>query len=345
MKRRFAAYAGLTAAFAAGVAAAQDDALRITPVPAIGTAVADIARSSEQMAEGTVVGGGRWLRVVYRSGVPIAGFVAPMRGASYNPVDMMAFELPASPDPARAEIDLSASPSWNPSEKPYLVTLASPASALPPEIQGVEFVAAGAGDVAGAFIRHLAGRESYVISTYHHLRGYRVLGVGLVPIAVALFAIACVASIVLRRGAAITGLLAVALGAQLLYGARVGIDLVRLSAAHGFEWTSRGTYGEAGSMYDLADAVREDADGREDARLAVCFDSTDYFAKILRYRLLPIPVDMTTDGAVPPTHVAVVRKIDWTFDGGRLRCGSIDAPATLVREFPDGSRLFELLAP
>lgn len=338
MDRRFVGCAGVAALLAAGVAFAQQDVVRIAPVPALGTEIADVARTSEQMAEGTVVGAGRWLRIAYRSGVPIVGFVAPMRGSQYNPVDMLRFDLPET-DAAVVEIDLAASSSWNPTEKTYLVSLASPASALSPEIQGVEIVP-GAGGVAGAAAWHLMAPESFAISTYHRLRGYRVLGVGVVPTLAVLFAAACGIVAVRRRAAALASLLGLALGMQLLYGARVGADLVRLSFAHGREW-SRGSYAEAGSAHALADAVREIAD-EQDVRLAVCFDSTDYAAKLLRYDLYPIPVAWTGEIARDATHVAVVRKIDWSFEDGRLRCGDMNVDATLLEEFPDGSRLFFL---
>ena len=158
---------------------------------------------------------------------------------------------------------------------------------------------------------------------------------GVVPVLV----VAIVLLVLWKRKAALFPLLGIAFGAQMLYGARSDFDLTRLSLAHASEWFGSGTYAEAGSTYALADAVRE---LESDVQLAICFDSTDYFAKLLRYDLLPMPVQIGTEGLLQPTHIAVVRKIDWSFEDGHLKCGSIDAPATLLQEFPDGSRLFQL---
>ncbi len=338
MKRRLLGCLGCIAMTTSGVAYAQSDVLRITPVPALGTEVANIARASEQMAEGTVVGGGRWLRVTYTSDAGLSGFVAPMLGAQYNPVDMLRFDLPSADAASTVDVDLSASPSWNPTEKTYLIVLASPASETPPEVLGVEILPGG---VVGAFFRHFASPESFVISTYHQLRGYRILGIGLVPVLALLFALACVALMIRWKAAAFLPLLGLALTAQLLYGARVAVDQLRLSAVHAMEW-SNGTYGEAGSTYELAEAVRETAKEQPDMTLGVCFDSTDYFAKLLRYDLLPIPVVWTGNAIADATHVAVIRKIDWSYDDGRLRCGELNVPAALLEEFSDGSRLFSL---
>lgn len=326
---------------AASAASAQERILpagrQVVPVPALGAAVAEIARNAGQMAEGTIQGGGRWLRIAYRSDAPIAGFVVPFQGeAVYNPLDMLRFDLPA--EGTTVDVDLSVSPSWSAAPKTYLLMFSAPAGGTPPEISGIEILPATAGDSVGAAAAHALETESFVVSTYHRLRGYRVLGHDVLPVAFALLLLA-VGFVVLRTKAdAAVPLFGLALVAHVLFGARVDLDLARLTASHLAEWTSAGTYGEAGDTYALA---RDITELPTDARVAVCFDSTDYFAKLLRYLALPITVTIGT-GDPGATHVAVVRKIDWSYEAGRLRCGSIDAPATLLAEFPDGSRLFAL---
>ena len=321
----------------APAALAQEAIPRIVPVPAIGSDIAEIARTSGQTAEGGVTGGGRWLRVAYASEAPLTGFVVPLLGgAQYNPVDMLRFDLPASPN-ATVDVDLSASPSWSASSKDYMVVFA--AGDIAPEIQGIGIVPASYGDSIGAFFRHAFASEGFVVSTYHMLRGYRILGVGLVPVLAVLVLLAAAGLAVWKKKEAAFPLLGLAFIAQLAYGARIDLDLARLTVGHAGGWFHEHDYAEAGSMYALADAVK-DLEG--DVRLAVCFDSTDYFAKLLRYLLLPIPAQIGTDGPMKPTHVAIVRKIDWTYEEGRLKCGSIDAPAELLEGFPDGSSLYAL---
>ena len=338
MKRGFLAAAAWF--LVASTAVAQDAApVQIVPVPALGGEIAEIARMADQMAEGTVLGGGRWLRIGYVSAVPMVGFVVPMASdTQYNPLDMLRFDLPATGG-ATVDVDLSASTSWSAAPATYRIMLSSPAFDTPPQVTGVEIVPAGAGDTFAALVAHASQPESFIVSTYHRLRGYRMLGLDPLPVLAGIVLIACVAFMLWKKGAALPWLLGVALAAHFLYGARVDLDLARLTTTHLGEWFGSHRYAEAGSTYALADAVRE-VDSWEGARLGICFDSTDYFAKLLRYDLLPMNVNMTTDG--DPTHVAVVRKIDWSYENGRLRCGSIDAPATLLREFPDGSRLFAL---
>lgn len=341
VKRFVLGAAALVCVLVAMPTAAQEAITRITPVLALGRSVVDIARTSDQLAEGMVSGGGRWLRMTYQSNVPLAGFVVPMQdGEQYNPIDMLAFDLPLHVTAATVDIDLSVSSSWSPSSTVYLVTLASPPTDTPPSVLEVSILPADGSDILIATLRHMTVPEAWVVSTYHQLRGYRVLGVGAVFILAVLIVLACGGMLVVHRKRAALPLLLLALSVHLLYGARVGIDLLRLSVAHLAEWHRQGTYGEAGDTFALAEAVR--LLDTPDVRLATCFDATDYFAKLLRYHVLPTPVQIGTDGPLQPTHVAVLRMIHWSYEDGRLRCGSIDAPARLVAEFPAGSRLFVL---
>lgn len=312
------------------------------PVPALGSEIADIARSVENMGEGVVTGGGRWLRITYKSDVPIAGFIVPLReGAQYNPLDMLRFDLPERWIATTVDIDLSVSPSWNAVPKDYRLTMASPAAETAPVVSQLQILPADATDTASAFVRHMTEPESFVISTYHYLRGYRILGTNALPILATVFALVCIALALWKRTMVFMPLVVLAFGAHLAYGARVDVDLVRLSAAHAQAWAADETYEEAGQTYAVARLIASQA-LLGDVRVATCFDSTDYTAKVLRYAVLPVPVQIGTTGDMVPTHVAVMNSIDWAYESGRLRCGAIDAPAVLLREFSDGSRLFSL---
>jgi hypothetical protein len=66
----------------------------------------------------------------------------------------------------------------------------------------------------------------------------------------------------------------------------------------------------------------------------------NFYPKMLRYFLYPIPVSTELKDIPRATHVVVASKLQWSYDGKTLVCGAIAKPAKEIATFPDGSVLF-----
>ncbi len=321
-----------------GTAFAQENVTRITPIRAVDANPIETIRASEQLAEGEAEGAGRWLRIEYRSTSELVGLVAPFRtGTAYEPKEMLQFILPAAAEGSTVDIDLAVGPRWSPGNQRYFLAFSSSTTGDFPEILGIGFVPATMLDSASALWSQLLKREPFIISTYHFLQGYRLLGVPLAVLVAVVLVIVCSAYGVLHREQAAYGLVVIALLFHLSYGVKVGLDLARITAADAAAWIATGEYGEAKSTYSIVDALEKKAGVTS---LAVCTDSTDYEMKLMRYFLHPLPVSLVRDEIITPSHVVVLKKIEWSFVNGRLKCGSIDMQAERVATFPNGSELF-----
>ena len=302
-----------------------------------------ILAANRQSTEGIVEGPGDTLRIFYGSSVPLEGFLAPLlEGGSYNHGDMLYFHLPPSAD-GQALVDITAIPSWSPRHAAYFLTFVSASEETDAVFREITLSSDNSlPHLFGVILRHFFTPERFRVSSFHLLFGYRILNIPFtVMIGLLLFlAVGCVLYAKRASTALLPTGLATILCFLLLYQARFAVDLGVLSFRHLREWYGQHTYAQAGSMYAIAEEMPRDTQG-----IVVCFDSTDYDGKLLRYLLSPIPVYLANQSNRPFDRIYVSKKLDWSYEDGILTCGDVHAPAQLEQEFPDGSSLFSLTRP
>lgn len=300
------------------------------------TALADLMAAARSSVSIEVRGNGDRLVLSYTSAGPVDLFIFPVLEDGSPAVDSaLVARLPEGLD-AEVDLDLAASPAWSPGERPYRVHALSRESVRPTIHDAV--VGRGSQWLPVIALRQLGRSEPYEPSTYHRLQGYGFFGWHAGPVfAVLLMAAAALLWVAGRQKAAPILLL---LG-FLFYGARVSVDLTRISFSHLRDWGQDGTYAQAGAITLIAEAVRAETAQLAGASVFVCHDGSSYLPTLLRYFLYPIPV---TDSPISATFVLVAGKVRRGEGPDVLQCGDASIPARRIRSFPDGSVLFRVLS-
>jgi len=311
------------------------------PRLALDSDLSPVIAGSLSSADGFVEGKGPLLRLTYASVVPLHMFIAPMINATdYNPGDMYAVDLPAGSEPA--EIDLTALTKWSPGMKRYYVSFLSGGSETDAEIQNIEIHGGNIGSTIMAAGRHLFQPEPYWVSNVHFLRGRRVLGV---PLAVVGGMLTIVLTAVVfvwkkkRLAPALLSLLLCALVSQLL----MATDAGRLAFTHTKEWLTGGTFAQPQDLYLVA-ADLEEAQQDVDVPLSitVCFDASDYEAKLLRYLLAPVNVSINQTINEKTSHIVVLPSAKRDPGEETETCDFQDRVERLEKTYPSGTRVYAL---
>lgn len=312
----------------------------IVPMHALSSDQYNILASYKQYSEGTVPGAGSAIAITYSSSVPLNGYVAILdANGSYNPADLYHFTMDAAQNET-VTLDVTALTTWTPSYHTYYLNFLSNADITDTQFHNMAVVPASFIHILKASVRHPFLMEPYWVSSSHLLRGYRSLSTPL-PLLLAIAGIvAAVVIVFVRKKNLVAPMFILLAVVTSLYMIRVSADLAIHTVKHIAEWTAAHAYGEAHDMYSVADALKEK---RNDlTNVAVCFDSTDYYAKLLRYFLYPTPVSLTKTADEHTTHVVVTHALNWTFEGRALTCGDITVQATQLESFPDGTVLFSV---
>jgi hypothetical protein len=208
----------------------------------------------------------------------------------------------------------------------------------------MEFLPTSGGDVVAAIIGQFMQPEPYWVSTIHLLRGYRILNIPFTLIAGLLLVIATGCVLMRMKRSGIPIVLAVLIASTLLYELRFAADLLAYTDRHLTEWWTHHTYAEQQDLFTVAQVIQKniDADHDEHTQVSICFDSTDYYAKVFRYLLYPVPVSIVGGLNENVRYVAVTRKGDWSYENGMLQCGTINHRAEKIQSFNDGTVLFRI---
>jgi hypothetical protein len=295
----------------------------------------------KEYAQGIIDGNGAKLTIGYTSSIPLNAYIAVIEdNGTYNPADLYQFALPAAHAGA-VIVDLTALSTWSPGSHSYSLSFLSDAEHTDATFNEMTFVPGGVADTVGAATKGIFQIEPFWVSSAHILRGYRILDV---PFSIILGCTAILVAVMLlvwkRKTSGIAIALMVMLVGIFLYDIRFVGDLTIFSVDHTKHWLTDGTYGEAQDLYTAASMVKEEAKKGHAGSISVCFDSTDYYAKLLRYFVYPMHVTMTGALKADTAQVLVTHKLTWSYDGNILHCDSINAPATLVKDFADGSHLY-----
>lgn len=315
----------------------------IQPVRALSSDQYTILSSYQESADGTVEGAGAFLRIGYTSSVDLNGYVVIMNpDATYNPADMNSFTLPADPQ-GTAIVDLRTLSTWTPSSHLYYLSFLSSAVQTDTQFSEMTILPAGPLDIVSSAFMHLFSVEPYWVSSMHLLRGYTMLNTSFSLILGCILALIIVVLCIWKKSAAVPAVMLTLIAGLLFYSVRFTTDLGIHAVAHLQSWTTHRTFAQAGDVYNVADALKKNVStNNQPAAVSVCFSSTDYYAKLLRYLVYPLPVTMSGQLLPATTHVVVTHDLNWSDDNGVLHCGSIDHPATLIESFPDGTALYSL---
>jgi hypothetical protein len=251
---------------------------------------------------------------------------------------MLHFTLPPG-ELQDVTVDLTPTPGWSPFPQQYHLFFASPIGGQDAEIKAMTFLPWSFRSLLRAALRHLAIREVFQVSTFHALSGESVLGFSLAfLLGIAVVIAAVIFSVFRKQGSC--ALLALTIGC-LAYAAWFGVDLARFTTQNLTEWYGQGTYAKAGAVTGVAKTIRvEAAKSATPLFIEVCHDAMNFYPKMLRYFLYPIPVSTELKDIPRATHVVVASKLQWSYDGKTLVCGAIAKPAKEIATFPDGSVLF-----
>lgn len=315
-------------------------AVQLTIIPTLDLSQEEaLARqASTEKADTLIEGKGKSLRILYSSAVRIDADLAILRGgASFDPTEILHFTLPAGKD-MEATVDLTVTPGWSPFTRQWRLFLASPPSTTSIDIHTMEFVPSDPASVLRTIAGNVINREVFQVSTFHALRGYRILGFSLATI-LGIFTFAAAAVFLGLRSPRLA-MTTFTVG-SLLYVGWFGIDLARFTAENLTTWLRDGVYNKAGAAAAVADALRSEAKNSPVPLFVyVCHDTTDFYAKVLRYMLYPTPVSVKAEDIPRTTHVLVAGKIAWNYRDGLLTCGNVTGAAHELAQFRDGAVLY-----
>ena len=291
----------------------------------------------------TLHGKGASLHLQYSASEDITFFLVPIAtNKSYVPNDTVLTVLPKG-ERKNVTIDLTVSPGWSPWQEDYMLQMLTPSKEADASFFEVDFFDASIVTTIKAALQHFWTLEPYSPSSYHALRGYRILGISL-PIIAGVFIIACSIFMVIFRTKISASLLPnFLIITTLLIAARSTIDDVRFSKQHLFEYFTKGTYDEAGSIFTIAEFLKANTD--DDARIYICREGTNFQEKLLRYAVYPRHVSDLKNDAQTATHVLITDRRSWSFDdkNSSLVCGDLsEAKIESKEKFVDGSLLFTL---
>lgn len=294
-------------------------------------------------ANTVIEGKGKAIRISYRASEPLVLFLVPLKtDNAFVPTDYVKFTLPET-TAGEILVDLTVSPGWSPAEHRYYVEILSKNETVDAAFTGMEFVPGSFFSGVQAAFTHLFTREPYTPSSYHAIRGYRIFGVSLTVLMGTILLIAVGTALALSTGETkLQNTLLVLFILCGLYNLRFGIDLLRFTGQHLSEY-GNGTYDEAGSVYEVARAIKKLEQGSEgNPTVFVCRDGTNFKEKILRYFAYPTQITSDEADAKSATVVAVMDEMNWSEEGGVLKCGPINAAAQKLSEFSDGTILFRI---
>ncbi|MEQ1849390.1 MAG: hypothetical protein ABL890_02255 [Candidatus Peribacteraceae bacterium] len=310
--------------------------LTITPSLISNTQMLEKALTAKEgYASTTLKGAGAFLEIEYFSSEDIDLFLVPLnRDGRYVPTDFMTAKLPAAAN-GDVRIDLRETPGWKTSETLWLLNIASSSTDTDAGFTGIEFVPASPIETLSAAMTHLSIAEPYGPSSYHVLRGYRVLGLSF---AVLLGLITIIIALIVWRIRGVSTALWVLVTLTLLSHLRYGIDLLRFSHEHLTSMQTASIYDEAGTIYAVAESIKEiRMKEQRFGGVFVCRNGTDFQEKILRYQLYPTPVSHNGDG--PFSFVVIIGSPDWSQDEASIRCGDGQFLRISSQYFSDGISL------
>ncbi len=328
--------------------------LRITP------ALIDAAHSVEEAltthkghASTTIQGQGGTVTIDYQSSESLEVYLVPLHAdASYTLTDYLRFTLPMATEGGTVSIDLTMSPGWSPKQQTWLLNLLSTDEKTNAAFTKMSFDDANQPNAAIIALRHLFTEEIYTPSSYHALRGYKMLDVSftvLLGLVTVIGALGCL--IFLREQKRKTGAMLMLILGMLLYQMRFSVDLVRYTAQHLTEY-SHGTYDEAGSIHAVAAFLHTLAKGKESTlTVYVCRDGTNFKEKLLRYFSYPIRISSETEDTKNAQYAVVMDKFKWGFEtivtkenaSTLLKCGDLERRSEKLTTFRDGTIVFRLL--
>ena len=291
----------------------------------------------------TIHGKGASLHLQYSASENITFFLVPIAAnKSYVPNDTVLTVLPKG-ERQNVRIDLTVSPGWSPWQEAYMLQMLTPSKEADASFFEVDFFDTSIVTTIKAAIQHFWTLEPYSPSSYHALRGYRILGISM-PIIAGIFVIICsMIMLVLHTKISASLLPNFLIIATLFIAARSTIDDVRFSKQHLSEYFTKGTYDEAGSIFTIAEFLKANTDS--DAKIYVCREGTNFQEKLLRYAVYPRRVSDLKNDALTATNVLITDRRSWSFDEktSSLTCGDLrDAAIESKEQFVDGSILFTL---
>jgi len=283
-----------------------------------------IARAGSH-ASADFTGNGSTMKLTYTSKQPLHISVLLLKSdGSFVASETLAQVLDAG-ETKSAIIPLASSRGWRPGEAVYRLHILAE-KGDEPRLLAVEFQKTGLMEYPKIAASQFLRAPEFTPSVYHRIPSRHVLGVSITTLAgLLLIFIACINR--MRKGS----IAAVTVATTLLLSTMTSIDVLRYSTAHLRSWFSRDTYGSAGSLYAAAEIIRSDnATG-----VLLCTDDTSYPEVILQYALYPIRV---SDEKL--SHIVVHRSVHSSFKENVVQCNDKHYPSSLVREFPDGTKIF-----
>ncbi len=321
----------------------------LTITPEVITSSSSVERALQEnkgRAKTSLEGQGGTLRLTYQASEPITIYMVPItEDGRYIQSDFIVMTLPAT-EKAIADIDLTVSPGWSPTTKTWLLHVLTKDQNAEAGFSSIEFVPVNLTKTVATVFRHALSAESYSPSSYHGLHGYRIISLSFTMIVgIALLLAGASALFFAKKPRKLQTLVIVIIAFHALYGLRFGVDLLRFTGEH-LSGYAHGAYDEAGSIYQVAEALTElTANSEKKTIVFACRSGTDYKEKILRYMTYPITV--TADSSVMATaDFALAMDTDtWTYDSVSelLHCGTLTVPVRKISDFPDGSILFTIL--
>lgn len=237
-----------------------------------------------------------------------------------------------------AQVDVSRSPAWSLSSREYTLFFFS-RSATGTSIDQVALVPLSLRRFPVSAVRHILSPEPYAPSSYHRLKGYRVLGVPAALLFSSLVTLILLLVLVARkrfRGRRLSACLTIVLLGCLLPSARFSLDLLAMTGRHLSAWYAHQPYEQAGSAYHIAAYLRSSSTAQSPVYL--CSDGTSYIPSLFTYALAPRRV--ITQGSGAQLFIAFEQPVR---KGEPLQCAGREwEGAKPLQDFPDGSVVYSL---
>ncbi len=296
-------------------------------------------------------GEGSTMKLAYQSSEKLTVYMVPLsESEGFVPTDFLMLTLPATSE-GLAEIDLTVSPGWTTKKTTWLLHLMTKNKDAKAGFMSVEFLPAGPKTSIQAAFRHFFRTEPYIPSSYHSLRGYRVLSKDMTLIlGLLLIVTSVIAVLIAKKESKLAILIVVLCTFQAVYGLRFGLDLLRFSSEH-LTGYAEGIYDEAGSVYQIAPMLHSLAAQQKKevpTSVFICRSGTNYKEKILRYFAYPIRISADATHASMSDYVLVMNARDWNIQTIAeeniskqvLQCADLRFEVNQIASFPDGSILF-----
>ena len=303
-------------------------------------------------ASTSIEGKGGTLIVTYGSSQPLEVFMVPLQeDNTYVPTDYIRFTLPMATE-ASVAIDLTISPGWAPVTQKWLLSLLSSDEKTDAGFSSIQFEDASLLQWIPIAFRHFFTREPYTPSSYHALRGYRIFGTSFTILLGTLTLLAACCSLFLQRKYRTKTVFFILIFSSLFYEMRFALDLLRFDTQHLQEYYGQNMYDEAGSIHEIAIFLRSHIDEQKQATAYVCRDGTNFKEKLLRYFSYPIRISSQPIDAKQASFVLIMGKFKEGYEMLKtsdpavhlLKCGDFDGLGKLLKQFPDGTLLFQTVS-